>query len=61
MQGLPPEVELAGYDVRSALHDDIEKCNEVCRRVHGHARAGEFEKFSDAAQPFTLRALNNHA
>ncbi len=43
MRGSPPKVTLAGYSVRSAVQDDIEKCNEVCRHVHGHARAGEVE------------------
>jgi predicted N-acetyltransferase YhbS len=43
MRGSPPNVKLAGYDVRRAHMGDIENCNEVCRRVHGHARAGEVE------------------
>lgn len=30
-----------GYDVRSANAGDLEACNELCRRVHGHDRAGE--------------------
>jgi len=43
MRGEPPKVKLAGYDVRGADQNDIENCNLLCRRVHGHARAGEVE------------------
>jgi hypothetical protein len=30
-----------GYTVRSATHEDLDACNWVCRRVHGHDRGGE--------------------
>jgi predicted N-acetyltransferase YhbS len=43
MRGAPPRVRLPGYDVRAAGTADIEDCNALCRRVHGHARAGEVE------------------
>jgi hypothetical protein len=29
--------------VRAARQADIETCNQLCRRVHGHTRAGEVE------------------
>lgn len=41
MQGAPPKGEIPGYRVRSATTADAEACSAVCRRVHGHDRAGE--------------------
>lgn len=43
MSGSPPSVNLIGYDVRRAEIGDIETCNQLCRLVHGHDRAGEME------------------
>jgi GNAT superfamily N-acetyltransferase len=41
MQGTPPNGEIAGYRVRRVRAADAEACSIVCRRVHGHDRAGE--------------------
>jgi predicted N-acetyltransferase YhbS len=41
MQGTPPHGEIPGYRVRSATPADVEACSVLCRRVHGHDRAGE--------------------
>lgn len=41
MQGAPIGRRLPGYDVRPARTEDLEACNVVCRRVHGHDRVGE--------------------
>jgi predicted N-acetyltransferase YhbS len=41
MQGKPIGRRLPGYDVRPAKTEDLEACNAVCRRVHGHDRVGE--------------------
>jgi hypothetical protein len=41
MGGPAPKVRLPGYEVRSALQSDIDRCNELCHAVHGHTRAGE--------------------
>ena len=41
MQGAPPKVKLAGCQVRPATGADIEPCNDLCRRVHGHDRGGD--------------------
>jgi GNAT superfamily N-acetyltransferase len=41
MQGTPPKGEISGYRVRHATSADAQACNDVCRRVHGHDRAGE--------------------
>ena len=43
MRGTPPDAKLAGYNVRRAELADVEICNQLCRKVHGHARAGEVE------------------
>jgi predicted N-acetyltransferase YhbS len=41
MQGTALRKRLDGYLVRPALVRDIEECNQVCRRVHGHDRCRE--------------------
>ncbi len=41
MQGSPLAMQLAGYAVRRATKTDLDACNQVCRRVHGHDRSGE--------------------
>jgi predicted N-acetyltransferase YhbS len=38
MQGPPLRLEIPGYTVRPAAESDLEACNDLCRRVHGHAR-----------------------
>jgi len=32
-----------GYQVRPATEDDLEACNRLCARVHGHHRGGELK------------------
>lgn len=41
MQGTPPRGEIPGYTTRHAAKEDVEPCNAVSLRVHGHHRAGE--------------------
>jgi predicted N-acetyltransferase YhbS len=41
MFGPPPKLKFAGYGVRSATDADMEACNDLCQRVHGHDRGGE--------------------
>ena len=41
MQGRPLGLTVAGYAVRDATEADVEACNAVCARVHGHDREGE--------------------
>lgn len=41
MQGPPPRKPVDGCCVRPAGASDLERCNEICRDVHGHDRAGE--------------------
>jgi hypothetical protein len=54
MQGDPIAETMPGYDVRVGSEDDLEACNALCLRVHGHDRAGEV---LDAARQGTLRLV----
>lgn len=41
MQGASFTVEIPGATVRAAAESDIQGCNRLCQRVHGHHRGGE--------------------
>jgi predicted N-acetyltransferase YhbS len=41
MQGSAILTEVPGLPVRAASDADADECNRLCRRVHGHDRAGE--------------------
>ena len=41
MQGSPLNVTVAGHTTRPATESDLDTCNILCRRVHGHDRGGE--------------------
>ncbi|MGA8430840.1 MAG: GNAT family N-acetyltransferase [Candidatus Sulfotelmatobacter sp.] len=41
MQGPPIKAATPGYNMRPARMSDLEECNRLCRRVHGHDRGGE--------------------
>jgi GNAT superfamily N-acetyltransferase len=41
MQGDTLALRIPGYDVRMATAADVEACNALCLRVHGHDRDGE--------------------
>jgi predicted N-acetyltransferase YhbS len=41
VQGPPIGVEIPGYSVRAASESDLDACDTVCRKVHGHERRGE--------------------
>lgn len=41
MQGPPLGLKVPGYNVRPATEGDLEACNQLCMRVHGHDREGE--------------------
>jgi predicted N-acetyltransferase YhbS len=56
MQGAPPRGGVAGYHARQATAGDGDACNTVCRRVHGHDRAGEV---SDAIRQGTARVVEH--
>ena len=39
MQGRAINEGIPGYQVRSVTEEDVEACNALCRRVHGHERS----------------------
>jgi GNAT superfamily N-acetyltransferase len=41
LQGTPPALSIPGHSVRPARDQDLDACNELCARIHGHDRAGE--------------------
>jgi GNAT superfamily N-acetyltransferase len=41
MQGNPPAGDMPGHSVRRGTLDDLQACNNVCRKVHGHDRGVE--------------------
>jgi GNAT superfamily N-acetyltransferase len=41
LQGDPPSLSVPGIGIRPAESSDLDACNELCRRVHGHTRSGE--------------------
>jgi hypothetical protein len=57
MQGPPIRQVLSGYSVRPAVSGDLEACNALSRRVHGHDRSGEL---SDAMAHGTARVVERH-
>jgi len=41
LQGRALGLEIKGYGVRQATEPDLESCNRLCRKVHGHDRNHE--------------------
>jgi GNAT superfamily N-acetyltransferase len=41
MQGPPIKAPTPGHSIRPARMSDLEECNRLCRRIHGHDRSGE--------------------
>jgi predicted N-acetyltransferase YhbS len=41
LQGSPLALSIPGYAVRRATKGDLDACNALCRRIHGHDRSGE--------------------
>jgi GNAT superfamily N-acetyltransferase len=41
MHGPAMERQTPGYKVRPAKAEDVQVCNDLCRRVHGHDRGGD--------------------
>src|SRR5438270_4185762 len=56
MFGPPLNVKFEGYAVRPAMETDLQACNELCRRVHGHHREGELR---DALRRRTAKAVEH--
>ena len=44
MQGDPINKVPSGYAVRPALPGDLEACDALCRRIHGHDRSGDLNE-----------------
>ena len=42
LQGQALGIEIKGFSVRQATERDLEACNGLCRKVHGHERNHEF-------------------
>jgi GNAT superfamily N-acetyltransferase len=43
MTGKPKGVVSSGTEVRPMKHEDLDECDELCRRVHGISRRGDLE------------------
>ncbi len=57
LQGPSIGKALAGFSVRPAATGDLPACNELCFRVHGHARGGELaDAIAQGAARVVLRA-----
>jgi N-acetylglutamate synthase-like GNAT family acetyltransferase len=56
LQGQPPGVEIRGFGVRQAAVEDLEACNRLCRKVHGHERNHEL---LDAIQQKTASVVEH--
>lgn len=56
IDGEPLGVKFPGYDVRPAVMADVDSCNALCRRVHGHDRANELR---DAIGRGTARVVEH--
>lgn len=54
MQGAPIRQVPEGYVVRPAVTTDLEACDALCRRIHGHTRSGEL---ADAIGRGTARVV----
>ena len=57
LQGSPIRTEIPGYRVRQAHESDLEACNNLCVRVHGHDRALEL---FDAVKQATATLVEHH-
>jgi predicted N-acetyltransferase YhbS len=40
MQGPPLQMQIPGHEMRPATKTDLDFCNQLCKRVHGHERGG---------------------
>jgi GNAT superfamily N-acetyltransferase len=54
MQGPPIKKPMDGLHVRPALPSDLDACNRVCEKVHGHDRSGEL---AEAIQQGTAQVV----
>ncbi len=57
MYGPPLHLTMPGYAVRPATCDDEAACNALCRRVHGHERAGEVAEAIETGKAMVVERL----
>lgn len=57
MNGTPPRVKLPGFEVRRAVAADLDECNRLCLRVHGHDRCGELRDVIAAGRAMVVEHL----
>lgn len=57
LQGPPIGLEMRGHAVRSATEGDLDACNTLCLRVHGHDRGPEL---LDAIKQGTATVVEHH-
>ena len=43
LQGAGPGIRFPGYDVRPGKETDLNSCNQLCYRIHGHDRSHEIQ------------------
>jgi len=41
IQGPPPALAIEGHILRPATEADLDRCNRLCHKIHGHDRCGE--------------------
>ncbi len=56
LQGPPIGLEIPGHTVRQANENDLDECNKLCVKVHGHDRGPEL---LDAIQQGTARIVEH--
>jgi GNAT superfamily N-acetyltransferase len=56
MQGTPIRHVPSGHTVRAAVATDLDACDALCRRIHGHSRSGEL---ADAIGRGTARVVES--
>jgi hypothetical protein len=54
VQGEPPRDSYPGLGVRPARPDDVEACERLCVRIHGHERTGELREAIEAGSAFVV-------
>ncbi len=57
MYGDPIRLALPGYAVRAATPDELDACDALCLRVHGHARTGEVAEAIAAGTALVVERL----
>jgi GNAT superfamily N-acetyltransferase len=58
MHGPPIQKRMDSFHIRPALMSDLEACNRLCRKVHGHDRGGEL---ADAIRKGTAKVVERTA